>query len=193
MLAVISFRRTVRSQLTASGTARVEEIVHRRVNLTCQDVIRQSAIRYINETIKDNAVTHVGVDAIAIGELASLCNTRCQYDLEQYQKIDLRIPRGALTGSSYLADKGRDETFTLYVSYDISTEYTTVCHSVGINQIRYAVYLIVNATAHVTVPAHIADCNYTYYIPVCEMMYSADVPNVYVADDNGTNYLDLLP
>ena len=135
----------------------------------------------------------ISVDNLAMNRLAGQCNTRCQMDLAPFERPVLSLPAGALTGSAYLADKGKTVTYRMQVSYEISTTYTAASYAVGINQIRYAVYLLVHAKAHVTIPTIVPSVEYTYYVPVCEMQYGADVPNVYVASEKGTNYLDLIP
>ena len=141
----------------------------------------------------NSAVTQIGVNAPNLATLATQCNVECANDLKAFEHLTIDIPRGSLFGSTYLADKGPRQTFNLRVSYELKCDYSTLFESVGINQIRYAVYLVVIATAQVAVPASVGDATYTYYVPVCETIYSADVPNVYVANEDGTNYLDLLP
>ena len=170
----------------------VQETLQRQINETCRTIL-QNVSSPIIETLQDNDVRHISVDAVYMNNLAAQCNTQCAKDLACYERLAISIPRGTLFGSTYLADKGRAVTYTVSTSYELSTDYRTVCQSVGINQIRYAVYLLVQANAHITVPASIQNVQYTYCIPVCETLYSAEVPNVYVADDNGTDYLDLLP
>lgn len=190
---VVYFGRNLNAQILVSGNAAAQEILHRQINLTCSNILVQNASSYIVEKYDGHRLTHVGIDAEALGRLASDCNVQCQQDVAQYDRIAVSVPVGAMTGSAYFADKGHRTTYTMHVSYDIDTTYTTTCSAVGINQIRYAVYLVVAAVAHVTIPAEVQDYTYTYYLPVCEMMYSADVPNVYVASEDATNYLDLLP
>ena len=189
----LRLRQTVTDQIALSGSAKVEEVLHERINRTCRTLLAASDDHNILEKQSESAVSYIDVNAAAIGALATECNVCCTEDLDQFGTLTMTIPRGALTGSAYLADKGRPETFTIKVSYDLSTDYTTVIEAVGINQVRYAVYLVVKATAHVTVPAAVPDKTYAYYIPVCETVYAGVVPNVYVTGEDATNYLDLLP
>ena len=186
------FGRTFARQMAASGQALVQETLQKRVNQTCA-VILSAADNPVVESITEGKVRQISVNSTYMNRLAAECNTQCEQDLSAFDKLTVSVPRGALTGSQYLADKGRQVTYTLSVSYDLATRYKTTVEAVGINQVRFAVYLVVQATAHVTVPLTIQDVQYTYYVPVCETLYAADVPNVYVADENGTNYLDLLP
>lgn len=181
------------AQIAQSGRAKVEEVLHAQINRTCLAVIENTDASYVAETPLSAESTQVKVNALAVNKLANQCNVQCALDLRQYERLPVSFPKGALFGGSYWADKGRSEIYTLHVSYDVATQYTAFCQSVGINQIRYAVYLVVEATAHVTVPAAIEDLRYTYYVPICEKMYAATVPNVYVAGENGTNFLDLIP
>jgi len=167
--------------------------LHRQINGTCRSIIEGDDADYVDIDQSDGNVTHIGVDVQKVNALTARCNVACTQDLEGYSCLTMEIPRGSLLGSTYWADKGRPKTFNLRVSYELATDYSTVWEAVGINQIRYAVYLVVHATAHVTVPTSVGDATYTYYVPVCETVYSSSVPNVYVADENGTNYLDLLP
>ena len=192
-IAGLHLAQTAKKQITSTGKIKVEEILHRQINLTCQSVIHANEKDYIETREKDNAVVQIGVDARKINDLTARCNVECENDLRNYERLTMDIPRGSLLGSTYLADKGHAKTFNLRVSYELHTNYSTLTQAVGINQVRYAVYLVVEATAHVTVPSSVGDATYTYYLPVCETIYSGEVPNVYVADENGTNYLDLLP
>lgn len=185
--------RNMRGQVQESGHALVQETVQRRLNLTCQSILDGAEGEAIAYTMRDSQTQVVAINAEYMNKLAADCNVACMADLMQYDTLTLSIPRGALTGSAYLADKGRPLNWQMHVSYEVSTRYFSQCMSVGINQIRYAVYLQIDANAIVTIPSIIQNVQYTYYVPVCEMMYHADVPNVYVADENGTEYLDLLP
>ena len=187
------FSHTVCTQINATGKVKVEEVLHSQINRTCRAILQGDNTDYIREKLREDKVTEISVNAQAVSVLTAHCNVACTEDLKQYEHLTMDIPRGSLLGSTYWADKGTNVSFNLRVSYELSTDYQTTMEAVGINQVRYAVYLVVKATAHVTVPASVGDATYTYYVPVCETVYTGDVPNVYVADEDGTNYLDLLP
>lgn len=189
----VCFGRNVRKQVAESGNALVQETVQKRLNVTCREVLGANAGEPVRLTTREDKTQLVAVNTDYMNALAARCNVACAEDLNQYERMTLYLPRGALTGSTYLADKGTVTAWQMHVSYEISTDYFSRCQSVGINQIRYAVYLQVHTTARVTIPSIIQNVQYTYAIAVCEMVYNADVPNVYVADENGMNFLDLLP
>ena len=190
----LSITRAMHTQLQISGHALVLDTVTREVNDVCRQTVEQYAD---NDLLKENRYQDAGVDlmlntercAILAGQIADACAR----DLANYATMTITIPLGAMLGSTTWADRGKKTTYTMAVAYATTCDYH-ICHEeVGINQVRYALYMQITTQAHITIPHQIEDVRYVYYLPVCERVYSGQVPNVYVNGDNATNYLDLLP
>lgn len=186
------FARSFREQLQTSAHALITDTLTDRVNRTCKSVLTQENDLLYEKKYSDAAID-LTVNAEETALLAQQVAIACAADLGGYETLVVSIPSGAFTNSAFLADKGRTTNYTLSAAYTVCGDYHVSYESVGINQVRYALYIQIVATAHVTIPRQIEDVRYSLAIPVCEKIYSGQVPNVFVNGEDATNYLDLLP
>ena len=186
--------RSARAQIGQSGHALVLDTLTDEVNKVCREVMAgYSTDDLLHENTHAGGSVVLQIDTPRTAVLAATLANTCYADLANYDTLALAIPLGAIVGSTTWADRGKKTTYTIEVTYSVACDYT-VCHeAVGINQVRYALYLQLVAEAHITVPRQIEDARYVCCVPVCEKIYSGEVPNVYVNGQDATNYLDLLP
>ena len=189
----IKVSRAYTTQIMTSAQSMVEERVRAEINAVALPMIKECTQKEGIVTISSNPSTSVNVDSYRLSQLVSKTLLAMQRDLELYRAMALTLPRGALTGFTFLADKGRAVDYKVKTDYATYCTYTSSLECVGINRVRYAIYLQVIVRATILVPAKAGEVTVSQHLPICEYVFAGEVPGVYVNGENGTNYLDLIP
>ena len=106
----------------------------------------------------------------------SICVTN---ELQKYPKEMIRIPIGAATGFSLLANKGPSIPFTLQPMSSVKTDYQTKFVSAGINQINYKIWLNLSLDIKVVNPLYQETITLNRKIMLCDLVFSGKVPEHY--------------
>ncbi|MBO4535491.1 MAG: hypothetical protein J5755_06090 [Clostridia bacterium] len=189
----IKVSRAYSTQIMASAQSLVEERVRAEINAVALPMIEECTQKEGIVTISSNPSTSVNVDSYRLSQLVSKTLLAMQRDLELYRSKALTLPRGALTGLTFLADKGRAVDYNVKTDYATYCTYTSSLECVGINRVRYAIYMQLTVDAKIVVPLSSESISVTQYLPICEYVFAGEVPGVYVNSAEGTNYLDLVP
>ena len=116
----------------------------------------------------------------------SICATN---ELQKYPKEMIRIPIGAATGVSLLANKGPSIPFTLQPISAVKTDYQTEFVSVGINQINYKIWLTLSMDMKVVNPLYQEKITLSRKIMLCDLVFSGKVPEHYFQFSSPDEYL----
>ena len=181
-----------KTQIALSAKSLVEQQVKNQINLTVLPLIQECTTNRDLVAIKEEPAT-INVDGPTLSLLSAKTLVSLQQVLGLYHQMMLSLPRGALIGSTYLADKGRMTDYTVTTDYTTECKYVSSLECVGINRVRYAIYLNIIVNASIVIPAQAGSITVSQYLPVFEYVFAGEVPGVYVNGENGTNYLDLIP
>ena len=116
----------------------------------------------------------------------SICATN---ELQKYPKEMIRIPIGAASGFSLLANKGPSIPFTLQPISAVKTDYQTEFVSVGINQINYKIWLNLSMDMKVVNPLYQETITLSRKIMLCDLVFSGKVPEHYFQFSSPDEYL----
>ena len=189
----VKVSRAYTAEIMTSAKSLVEAQVRKEINVVVLPLVKECTQKERIVTLSTSPNTSIDLDGPKLAQLVGEAMLAMQNDLDRYEKLTLTLPRGALIGSTYLADKGREVDYHVTSHYTTQCRYTTSLECVGINRVRYAVYLVLIVEAKIIVPLSSDTITVSQYIPVCEHVFAGEVPNVYVNGEEGTNYLDLIP
>lgn len=100
---------------------------------------------------------------------------------------------GAFTDFKTLANKGRTVMIPMTVNYTVKSKVKAYSEKIGINVIRYALYLCVTTNTEIVLPIGSTPQEFVNYILITEIVFTSKVPETFIASEDGLNYLDLLP
>ena len=116
-----------------------------------------------------------------------------QKSINTLEKGKISIPAGALTGSSWLADKGDGIELNVMPVGTIETKINSYYYNEGINQTLHRLVLKTTATIRLLVPVRAKDVTITNEFLLAEDILAGRVPESYVTGISDDNIYDLLP
>ncbi|MBQ7652797.1 MAG: hypothetical protein IJS93_00285 [Clostridia bacterium] len=192
----IKIRKNVREIYREYSYAAVKSRIYRSINVTTDKIVVQnsdSAPLVKVEKDENGLVTHITPAVNEVNVLSNLVAVECQKDLLNERSVALEIPYGAFSGSPLLADKGRTVTVPIKVEYAVKSDFRPIIQSVGINVIRYALYLEVTTEAKIAIPENEEIAEFKTYVLVSENVFSTNIPDTYISSKEDLQYIDLLP
>ena len=192
----VKIKKNIRDLYREYSYAMVKSQVYEIINVTTDRIVVDEGNfgELVEITKEDNGkVSLIKPNVNAVNVLSNLVAVECQNDLSEYTQTSITIPFGAFSGSPLLADKGRDVTIPLKVEYTVRSDFKEYLEHIGINVVRYAIYLQVTTTGIITLPQNEYEAVFDTYILVTENVFSTDIPDTYISSKDDLQYLDLLP
>lgn len=122
----------------------------------------------------------ISVDMLKVNNMMSFISTVVLDEMQAIAVDGVDVPLGAFSGILLLGDSGRD------VKIDVETVGIAECsfrsdfETVGINQVRHALYIDIVATANVVLPLYAKDVFCESSLLLCENVIVGDVPEFYL-------------
>lgn len=184
-----------RKQLYTSSASLVQQQAQQAINRCVDGLLNDvDKTKYVNTTSDaDGRILSIQLDTHELAKLSAALSVRMTDSLRPIENLTLSLPRGAFLGSGYLADKGRKIDFDVTTTYNVRCSYSVYHKEIGINQVRYAIYMHIVTDADILVPIEAQSRVFNDYFPVCELIYAGTVPDTYIGGEEGLEYLDLLP
>lgn len=179
-----------------SSISLCNSFVFNQINLTTDRiVVENNDLGNLVNTINDEKgkVTAIFTNVNAVNILSNQVAVQCQKDLEENSPSCLTLPLGSFTGSVLLTDRGRKVNIPLTVHFTVKSDFKPLAENIGINVIRYCLYLAVTTTCDITLPYSDEEAVFTTYILVNESIFAGEIPDTYIGSQDGLEYLDLLP
>lgn len=188
------FRKNIKEVYKRASLSQVESYIYDNINITTDRIVVDNQNNSLVELTKgDNGlVSSLSINTEKVNILSNEVAVKCQSDLAK-NDISLTLHWGSFTGSTLLAGKGRTVNIPMKVDFTVKSDFKTFGEKIGINVIRYALYLEVTTKAKIVVPKNIDDAEFVTYILVTETVFAAEVPDTFIASEEGLNYLDLIP
>ncbi len=198
LFSLLSFRisSNVKKIYINSSIALCNSFVFNQINITTDRIVVESdALGNLVDTTKDDKgkVTAIFTNVNAINILSNQVAVKCQQDLENNSPDTLTLPLGAFTGSVLLSDRGRKVKVPLTTHFTVKSDFKPLAENIGINVIRYCLYLAITTRCEITLPYNEEEAVFTTYILVNESIFAGEIPDTYIGSQDGLDYLDLLP
>jgi|GEM_PF-6497297 len=194
-LIAVRIRKNIRDIYREYSYSSVKSFIYENVNVTTDRIVLDKD-RFGDlitvEKAENGKISHLSPNVNAVNVISNQVAVECQKDLLKESPV-LSIPYGAFTGSPLLSDKGRLVEVPLTVNYTVKSDFREYLQSIGINVVRYALYLEVTTTADIAIPYNQYQADFVTYVLICENVFSTDIPDTYISSKEDLQYLDLLP
>lgn len=142
---------------------------------------------------KDGTISMIQQNTIKMNELGNKAALLAQDRLATVGTQGMDIPLGTLVGGQLLAGKGPAVHIKMTPIGSITTEFKTEFESVGINQSRNKIYIVLNASIRIITPTSSRNVEVQSQMPVSETIVVGNVPNTYINVDETKKMLNLVP
>ncbi len=194
LLVFYHFANNVKKVYESLSTSQIKSYVYQTVNSTAKELINQrKGISMIST--KENTegeVVKILIDNDNVNNLNQDIAVSCQERLSLIEQAMI-AHIGAFTDFKTLANKGRTVMIPMTVNYTVKSKVKAYSEKIGINVIRYALYLCVTTNTEIVLPIGSTPQEFVNYILITEIVFTSKVPETFIASEDGLNYLDLLP
>ncbi len=165
------------------------------INKSSADVVALYEYSDFVEIGKDDAgkVLYLGTNTPMVNGFVRSLALRCENALNAIGKQTAVIPAGAFTGSALMSNSGPKINVDITFFSTVRCDFVTSFENVGINQTRHSIFAKIDVLFNTVLPIAEHEIFLTNNVLVAENVLVGDIPGVYVADRNATEYLDLIP
>ena len=142
---------------------------------------------------EDGRILYLGTNTATVNGFVRSLALRCENALNALGKQEIAIPAGAFTGSPLIAGSGPNVKVDVTFFSTVHCDFITSFENVGINQTRHAIYAKIEVLFNTVLPIAEHEISLENHILIAENVIIGEIPNVYVASEDGTDYLDLIP
>jgi sporulation protein YunB len=142
---------------------------------------------------KDGTISMIQQNTVKMNELGNRAALLAQDKLAAVGTQGMNIPLGTLVGGELLAGKGPVVHIKMTPVGSVTSEFKTEFESVGINQSRNKIYIVLNAQVRIITPTSSHNVEVQSQMPVSETIVVGNVPNTYINVDETRKMLNLVP
>ena len=192
---LFSFKKNVKPVVFTYCDALIASLGMECINKSSADVVSLYEYSDFIEVGKDDQgnVLFVGTNTPMVNAFLKSLALRCENALNAIGKQTAVIPCGAFTGSALMSNSGPKVNVDITFFSTVKCDFITGFESVGINQTRHSIYAKIDVLFNTVLPIAEHEIFLTNNVLVAENVIVGKIPNVYVANENATEYLDLIP
>ncbi|MDF2654306.1 MAG: sporulation protein YunB [Bacillota bacterium] len=173
----------IKPNLAAIAEVKVKSMMTRIVNEAVREQFVSDADVKGLLTIKtdqEGNITYVESNTTAMNALATNLTQAVQNQYKWEDASMLRVPAGSILGSQILSQFGPYVTLKVLPIGTSKVNFKTEFESMGINQTKYKVYLVMDSQARVLAPFSINNIDVQNTILIAEAIIVGEVPNSYI-------------
>ena len=191
----IAFRRNVKPVIFTYCDALIASVGMESINAGAADVVALYEYSDFVDAIKssEGKILYMDLNTAMVNGFVRSLALRCENALNAIGKQSIYVPIGAFTGSALMANKGPEIEVDVTFFSSVNCDFVSSFESVGINQTRHSIYARIDVLFNTVLPIAEHEISLSNRILIAENLIVGDVPNVYVSDEKGTDYLDLIP
>lgn len=188
------FVKNIRSVFETASVSQIKSFVYEVINESTNEIVSTKVDNSLVETTKDTKglVSTVSINTEKVNILSNEVAVKCQDDLKIANQ-SLVLHYGSFTGLKTLAEKGKTVNIPMRVNYTVKSDFKPFAEQVGINVVRYALYLKITTQAEIVLPLTKEKAEFITYILVSESVFACDLPETFISGENAMEYIDLLP
>ena len=191
----LGFQKNVKPVVFTYCDALIASLGMDAINKSSADVVALYEYSDFVEIGKDDAgkVLYLGTNTPMVNGFVRSLALRCENALNAIGKQTAVIPAGAFTGSALMSNSGPKINVDITFFSTVRCDFVTSFENVGINQTRHSIFAKIDVLFNTVLPIAEHEIFLTNNVLVAENVLVGDIPGVYVADRNATEYLDLIP
>ena len=168
------------------------------------DTVNRAAQQVVGEGIDYEELMKVQTDAqgrvamlrantMRMNQLATQTAIMAQQELNSIENQVVDIPLGAALGIRFLGGFGPRIGVQIVPVGAVSTHYETEFETAGINQTRHKIFLTLETSVSLIVPADSRMVSVTSTVPIAESIIVGQVPDSFVDVNDTEDMLNLIP
>lgn len=168
------------------------------------DTVNRAAQQVVGEGIDYARLMEVQMDAqgrvamlrantMHMNQLATQTAIMAQQELNSIENQVIDIPLGAALGIRFLGGFGPRISVQIVPVGAVSTHYETEFETAGINQTRHKIFLTLETSVSLIVPADSRMVSVTSTVPIAESIIVGQVPDSFVDVNDTEDMLNLIP
>ena len=134
---------------------------------------------YAIKTATDGRVTFIGTDALKANRLSYEIASETYKKLNEYVGRGIDVPAGAFTGVRLLSGTGAPINVKLITVSSVRCSFSSTVESVGINQARQRLYLIVEPQIQIITAGRVQTRTDSIEVVCYDNLIVGDVPKVF--------------
>ncbi len=138
-------------------------------------------------------VTMLRANTMVMNQIATDTAILAQQELNSYENQRVEIPLGAALGIRFLAGFGPRFSVQIVPVGAVSTHFETEFETAGINQTRHKIFLVLETSVRLIVPAGSGVVKVTSVVPISESIIVGQVPESFVDVSDQEDMLNLIP
>jgi sporulation protein YunB len=162
--------------------------VNKRICDAIDDVIEGRNIKsgdfISSRTGSDGKISAIDIDSILINSICAEAAYKISASLNEMEDKNIQLPLGTFTGVNLITNLGPMCHIRITSMGDALVDYETKFEAVGINQINYQVWLVVQTDEEIVNPLFSKQLKITRRLMLVNSVFNGDVPNTYL---NGRN------
>lgn len=183
-VSIVQIDKRVFPQIYEIAHIKSKNKINTAINFSVSEISKELDLKapdfYFKSFDESGRVCDVSVNTILVNEFCALLAERISSRLLHMGNEVISLPTGSLSGIRYFANLGPDYTAYItpmgdaYVNYDCSFE------SVGINQVNFQLWLIVDSTAKVVNPLQSQEITLSRKVALVNTVITGEVPDTYL-------------
>ena len=192
---LFSFQKNVKPVIFTYCDALITSLGMQSVNAGASEVVSYYEYSDFVEIgrAEDGKILYFGTNTAMVNAFVRSLALRCENILNALGEQRATIPVGAFTGSALMADSGPSVSVGITFVSSVHCDFVTAFESVGVNQTRHSIYAKIDVLFNTVLPIAEHEIRLSNNVLVAENVILGEIPGVYVANEQATNYLDLIP
>ena len=138
-------------------------------------------------------VTMLRANTMRMNQIATQTAIMAQEELNSIENQMVNVPLGAALGIRFLGGFGPRISVQIVPIGAVSTQFETEFETAGINQTRHKLFLTLETSVSLIVPADSRKVSVTSTVPIAESIIVGQVPDSFVDVNNEEDMLNLMP
>lgn len=186
---VVFTEKIVKPNVAAIAEVKVKAMITKIVNDAVHEQFRAETGVSELLTIKtdqEGNITYVESNTAAMNNLAAELTQAVQKQYRWTEAVNLNVPVGSIIGSQILSQMGPYISLKVLPIGMSRANFKTEFESMGINQTKYKVYLLMDSQARVLAPFSINNIEIQNTILIAEAIIVGEVPEAYINVPGGS-------
>jgi len=141
----------------------------------------------------DGRVSMLRANTMRMNQIATQTAILAQEELNSIENQMVDVPLGAALGIRFLGGFGPRIAVQIVPIGAVSTQFETEFETAGINQTRHKLFLTLETSVSLIVPADSRKVRVTSTVPIAERIIVGQVPDSFVDVNNEEDMLNLMP
>ena len=171
-IVLATFEMRIKNDINTVINSSIENVVS-NTNLSASDF-------FTTVQTEDGQVTSINVNTVLVN---SICADVAEYISNHFGNIrgeEVRVPAGSLLGVEAFANIGPRVGIEIKPAGNVTVDYETTFTSVGINQVNFQIWLVINTAVRIVNPPQQSEITLSRKVAIVNTVFSGEVPENFI-------------